>query len=835
MQLAIHHTVKRRKAVSLLQQATSSFFLVVVSAPTGYGKTTVAHEFARSAKADTCYFSIPKDSYDADVIWNMLWKDMEMQGMAAAPELRRMGFPQNPAQIRQAIDIFNAHPPTIVILDDYHNCGDQTLDSVIEAIISAETNNTRLLVFSRIRPGITLEELQVKELAVVYDQRLLAFSSTEAREYFLAGGIFDESLADNAWKYSEGWAAALWLCFRNAQNNDGMPPSGDIESLLDRAVFSTYSKAEQSLLMQLSVLDWFSVGEAENLTLDTAVRQKLVRLRNRNALIGRHPNGRGYQFHSIFKDFLQKRLAGEPTLNRPELYRSAAECHASRKEYMAAYRQLVKAGRDQDQVRFLDLLLEQSAGLEADGLWEEIHAAVLNIPWRLRLQQPYGYLAYIWLYVSTVGDHFNDTVIKEAEVRFRRAKNLSALQKRRLAGELEFIRGALAFNDRVLMVKHYKKARELLAGPSFLPYSRLSWTFSCPHVSFLAQRKSGEYAVNAKHAERDWDNTFATLAGESGAGGSIIFLAEYHLERGELAEAEQLLIDLEEFSEEGKNPTLFLTTLFSRARLHLAKGKPQEALTLMRQSVPTVKKIDMFEHTLCHDLASTYIQACLGQGNTAPRWLADGNIYGPPYGIAQCQSFMCIVYGKMLLVRGEYESLATLIANAPDNLGPFEYLFGRIHKKIFEAILARRRHDMDSAMEAMRAALDLSRPDGIILPIIEYGESVTPLLKHLRKTLPDDPHLNRIYEWCVRVSQVSEGNKSYKKSILTPREKEVMRLVIKGRTTPSIAKKLCVAEVTVKKALSHAYVKLGAANRVEAANRFAVLHNRKPASGRQSY
>jgi DNA-binding CsgD family transcriptional regulator len=65
---------------------------------------------------------------------------------------------------------------------------------------------------------------------------------------------------------------------------------------------------------------------------------------------------------------------------------------------------------------------------------------------------------------------------------------------------------------------------------------------------------------------------------------------------------------------------------------------------------------------------------------------------------------------------------------------------------------------------------------------------------------------------------------------LTPREHEVMALLIEGYSNPEIGDKLGTREGTVKTQLYYAFEKLGARNRAHAAAIY-VLTTKKPESG----
>jgi len=65
-------------------------------------------------------------------------------------------------------------------------------------------------------------------------------------------------------------------------------------------------------------------------------------------------------------------------------------------------------------------------------------------------------------------------------------------------------------------------------------------------------------------------------------------------------------------------------------------------------------------------------------------------------------------------------------------------------------------------------------------------------------------------------SQKSEGQKDYADIKLSPREKDVLRLLVDGKSTKQMAASLHIQPSTVKQALSSLYQKLGVNNRTRA-------------------
>lgn len=821
-----YRTIKRTKISTRLLRAVAACPCVVISAPMGYGKTHLAREFSAVNKTPSYYFAVPAGSDDVDAFWHMLWTEMDAQGMAGAAAIRDDGFPTSSAQNREIIGLLADLPAAAIIIDDYHNARIPALDAFLENAFWSGIGDCRVLLFSRTRPEINLDELQFKGLAALFDQDMLAFTEFEAKQLFFANGVNDMNIAGSAWKYSEGWAAALWLCLQNSRQRGELPPSGDVEQLLETVVFNPYSDADKLFLMQLSLLDFFSVAEAAAITGDDSAGRRLARLHNRNTFISRDQVRPHYQFHSIFKDFLQKKLLRRTGVKLPILYRKTAECHFARGEFLAAFRLLAKAGREKDQLRLLELLREQSG----EGVWNchrtEVEAAIEKIPWRLRRRQPYGIISYLWLFICHGDEENFMRFIEDTEERFRNDETIPDALRNRLLGELEFIRAGLVGNDMTAMRNHYANACALLNGPSFLRYDRLSWSWSSPHLSFVFLRDSGDYhrllgqiADNQKY--------LTALTNGNCAGGHDVARAEYHLERGELDEAERLLAELKTFFNLAPNHTLFILIRFCEARLLCAKGAPEEGLRLIMQGKSKIEETGSLEHIAGQILGQAYILASQGRTDQLPGWLFDKRVYGEPYNSKYIQSFIMVLHGKALLAKNDYDGLRFMLESMGEDLGQLRILFARIHRKIFEAFLAKHADGADEAMKPMIAALELSRPDGIILPFVEYGDRILPLLRGIRRSMPQDKHLRRILECCNRTAQLPKKNRNYKKSLLTPREREIMRMVTNGKTTPSIAQSLGVSESTIKKTLTNIYSKLSAKNRVEAMMKFNAMYGPK--------
>ncbi len=815
------HFLARRQVIRTIEKAIQAHPLTVVTAPMGYGKTTTARSLQPAAFRNTFYFAVPRGPLAPDYLWDALFEKLESQALASAQDMRRLGFPDTPAGIARAIGFLSTNvQSSLLIIDDYHHCTDPAFDTFLEALAQAMTPGLALVVFSRSKPGFNLDELRLKKVAAVFDQRLLAFSRSETEAYLANWGLSDADAALEAWEYSEGWPAALWLYAQNWRNNGCSPPKEDVAALLEKSVFASYSAEEKRFLTRLSALDRFTPAEARKVTSDPLASNRLRRVLEKNAFLV-HDRATGYyQFHSIFRDFLEGELSAMPARARAQVYRRAAECHAERGELILALRLLSRTGSARDQLRILKLCRQPRRETLFSFFLDEVRDTILAMPWTVRLKDPIAYLAFLHAYLTGAGDARNAGLLKEAEERFRRAKFPPALS-RHLRGEIWLLRLLPYLNDSRTVLKYARNAQKLLTGPSTVLLPEMSYTFGSPSFSFAFVAAPGRFAGVLRHAAEVEEVCRASVGGYS-VGAAALAEAEFHLERGEFDQVAPLLEKADRQARPYHQTATRLAALFCRARLRLAGGDAAGAFAPYDDWLPRIQALDNIDHARCVDMGLGYLHAVLGQADRVPLWLRTLDTGDKM--TAQNAGFQMTVYGKTLLAAGEFESACEIASEIPSHLPWGNSLFGAIHSAALQAVALLNLRGAEAAAAPFAEALDLTRADGLVLSVAEYGGWITPLLAGGEHG-GDDPHLKAIAALARRMARLGcgPGGEPREKNRLTARERQFMALVAKGRTNASIARKHGVAEVTVRKALVSIYKKLGAGNRVQAVREYERL------------
>ena len=847
--------------------------LTVLTAPTGYGKTTAAQALLR-AVSPAAYLTVPQGADSARYLWDHLCSRLALQlagkGKSLALLLRNLGFPQDSAsvdrvleQIRASLAVGNSAPPApaarparvrpraaanpkpfLLILDDWHFAAFPEFDAFLDRLAREAIPGLSILLLARVRPNLALEELRMKDLARIFNQGLLSFSEEESVAYFALHGISDIAAARSAWRDSEGWPAALWLsvlgyaaraasCATGNEPDRPRPPTPPdpsapprvAEGLLEEVVFPGYDAAEQHLLLRLSVLDSATPQEAARLSGDPADAERLRGLYAKNAFLSLDPASGAFRLHSIFRAFLARKLEADQSLDKADLYCRAGECCVARGDLSTAAAFFHRAGRDSDLLRLLDLFAMPGGNLLLFLSAPEIMPKVLSIPWELRAQRPLEYLAFIYFCLAEAGDVSAVALLDEAEQRFTTETSFSPALRRRLQGESTLIRSLPAFNDLWAMRDIHVRAHELLHGRSSISSRHMIWNFGCPHAAHLYLREPGSYRDLVELVENDL-HYFHDLSDGCSLGAEFLFRAEFLLERGEFAEVESLLRAAVLRAESKEQITTILAADFCLARLYLATGRAGEAVPLLLKRRPQIQDLGHVDLSTCLELALSHIQACLGRAGELPAWLRAGEVPATA-AIPQMFSFVQALCGRAALLGNDWPRLEALALSLPASCGPYANLFARIHAKVQEAVAARHLRGISRGVELMARAVELARPDGLILTLAEYGEAVLPLLRRLEIKAPGDAYLAALTRRAeqmalaaVRIRAPFRLRAAAKNERLTPRQREMLNLAAKGHSNAEIAARLGISPVTVSKTLSAAYAKLKARNRAEAVRRF---------------
>ena len=816
-----------------LAKAVASHSLVVLTAPMGYGKTTAV----RNLLQQLCHvrqfvITIPAGGHNAFYLWDIAHSQLAAQGVAGASQTQHMGFPENQVTMQRMFQVLDQNlgqQPTLIVLDDYHLVTAPEVDAFIEALVRRKIPGLCILLVSRCRPHIQLEEMRLKGIAAVFGQSLLTFSRKDIAEYFAKYGVHDKKIVQAAWVFSEGWAAALWLSLENYLAHGAIKPTQNMDKLLEETVFANYLPENKKLLLQLAVLESFTAEQATQLSGDTAAPVRLRQLHDQNAFLTYDKATNIYRMHSIFRTFLLHRLPEKssapqgaiqpgatggqaPTIpiDTTALYRRAGELLAKTDDKLQAIRFFFHAGREEDLLRILELFTLPSTGMFVKFDPQGLVTIMQSIPWKLRKQCPMGYLTFICHYLSKVDREAGLQLLEEMERLCSAEEECNEEQRQRLQGEIELILAVGEFNDLPRVFSRYKRAHALLQGRSCIATNQLVWTFGLPHIAFSCLCEPGSYKQLVDLVEQNL-HYYQEMTGGCSAGGQDLFHAEHLLETGDLHNVEYYLTKASYRATLQNQLTTLVAVGFTRARYLMALGEAPKTKQVFDALTPCIEQAGQPLQMNFLSLCQGYIAAVNEEKENIPPWVQQGDLSVLPFQY-QSSPFVQIVHGKSLVLARDWASLGALTEYMPTQAGSYTSVFIQLHTLLMQSIVTYNVHGLTKATPLLSEAIALARPDAIVCTIAEYGKHIYPLLVNLWEWHPNDLFLKTLIVATKRYTRVGSAGHSP----LAPREQAILERAKQGLNNQEIGQALGITAASVANTLSRVYAKLGVKNRANA-------------------
>jgi LuxR family transcriptional regulator, maltose regulon positive regulatory protein len=342
------HLVNRSRLWTPLDVAVSGK-VTLVSAPAGFGKTTLLTAWVRERNGRTAWFSLDEGDNNLVHFWRYLIAALQT---VSAPIGRKIttGWPETAyldweMLITQLVNdlskhAFGEHPITLV-LDDYHLIHTNVIHQSLSFLLHHQPPQLHVVILSRTDPPLPLARLRVagrlQELRAVD----LRFTPAEMAEFFRHHLPF--ALSPTALKSLmeriEGWAAGMQLA---ALSLRGLSPA-ESDSFVDafsgaqryvlhylmEEVLQQQPQRIQNFLLQTAVLPSLNPSLCTAVTGDEDAGAILRELADQNLFVLTLDESRQwYRYYRLFAGALRSRLEQTDPLAIPELHRRAMAWYA---------------------------------------------------------------------------------------------------------------------------------------------------------------------------------------------------------------------------------------------------------------------------------------------------------------------------------------------------------------------------------------------------------------------------------------------------------------------------------------------------------------------------
>jgi LuxR family maltose regulon positive regulatory protein len=822
------------------------------------------------------------DEYDTDPyqFLNYLVRACHEGGFAAgfeSPEVTQ-GFSGSPTvAVRAAVitALGRCHGPHVVILDDFHRADCEDICAVVNALLGDLPADIHLMISTREYPSaLSLAALRVRDTLVEITQSQLPFSTTEIRAYL--GGLVQPDAAVNwakeLFERTEGWPIALqtvrrWLREGATLSDTLQQISGRSSDLVDyflEQVFEKLDPGEQRFLLRTSILERVN-GELGDLICNRRDSwQVLERLERRDLFVNALDRDRTwYRYHRLFSEFLHERLRRQSEHEPGELHAMAARWFHANGYAAEALQHALSCGAPELQASLLESLGGWQYSLR--GHVGIVQRVIDPLPDAVVTRHPRVWLGRIHL-AARIGD------LKTAERDFRGFAERylgSAASDPQLEAEGGIIESLIwRYGDRQISDA---EIGQLEAISETLPADNHAMNAVCFNLLCALHGRAGrlEDAMAAgdqaiRHFRglgSPWGETFiyfhegwACLSqarlrdaealyreglqlavenfGEDHDSAAIgrALLAEVAYEKNNLHEAGQLLDGaLDHIEQFDAWLEVYLAAYSTAIRLARARRDPHAVTEVARRAKATAAKRGLARLARaieCYRLDIEQHERIARAGETPEVPLAPGPARERDPDPVMHHLDTCVAARAMIL-DGRFAQAADLLGAEVAAARRRPYIRSFITLSLLLATARWKQGRQKDAVAAFEAALSPALFEGLTRPFIDEGDLLIGVIGELTAA-SEERRGNRLRDVFLTelTSEIDNaGNpQGGGDSDLSPREREVIRYLIQGRSNREIADTMGLSVNTVKFHLKNVFEKLGVSSRKAAIS--AVLRRR---------
>lgn len=797
--------------------------LTMVVAPMGYGKTAALRSYIDHRALDHIWISASKASNmsEKELFWFLLVRGISKKNAQLALRLEELRFPQNNIEVFRIIDMLEelaVSETVVLVLDDLHFVTNPDIHNLIYQVAISNISWLKIVVLSRSYSPLPLEEMELKRILYVVGPQDLAFTRKETDEYFaLIHFNAPQEVKDQICHISAGWISSIFLLATQYLLTGGINDSTSVNDMFNSSLFGHYSEKERTLLMQLALLDSFSMEMVDYIFDDAEMSKLLQSLYRSNAFIF-HDRSRNYFFHQMFKDFLLTVRTSFGLNDRVFIERIAQWYSNNGKPEQAIHYWMMTSNHE----KILNTL-ESLPPLEVVSLdLEQLVSVFGPHNKKERFLYPYAFLKNV-LYRLLTGNETQGCEYLDAFDRHFSKESHPHYSSSQLLGESAVLRSSSAFNDLDKMMAHIHRAQELLGNNVSLFRTRNSpFSHTSPHLTYGYFNRSGCY----KHITDVFSTEFGAhihVTGGCGAGAPSLAQAEYALETGDFVKVEALAFQSINEAKPYEQHWVIIGAYLTLARLYFLQGIPHklpEILTRLSLIKRTVSDSAILYEI---DNAVGYINGLLGKAEDIPKWLRNADL---PDGRSMFDrlSFNLIVSGKALLLSKDYKVLEQKTYHFDHYFSRFSYQLGFIHNWIYRAIAKYHLYGAEIGCSELHTAVAMAEADHIVAPFLENMTWLSPILEAYRRIYPKNRFCTQLVEYATSSGEIGSSESD---TDLTQRELEIMECVRLGYRQKDIAQRLFISPNTVKRHLNNIYKKLDVSNRTQAINVYQKLYPNK--------
>ncbi|MBK6709527.1 MAG: LuxR family transcriptional regulator [Chloroflexi bacterium] len=831
--------------------------LTLISAPAGFGKTTLVTEWLAGCARPSAWLSL--DERDSDLprfltyliaalqtLFPAIGKDVTAVLQAAPP-------PIESSLTTLLNEIGSVSDNFLLVLDDYHMVDAPDVDNALAFLLNHLPPQMHLVITTREDPNLPLARLRVRGQLTELRAADLRFSLDETAVFLnqMMGLTISKQDIAALEARTEGWIAGLQLAALSMQGHPDDSASfihtfsGSHRFVLDylvEEVLQQQPESVQRFLLQTAVLNQMTGPLCDALTGKDNSQAILESLERANLfLVPLDNDRRWYRYHHLFADLLRQRLHQRTAASDiADLNIQASQWYEANGLELEAFHHAAAA---HDIERAARLIEGEGLPLYFRGEATAVRHWLASLSEAEFKARPALWVTYASVLTMTGRLHDNiEEILQAAEA----ALPDPALDDKTadLHGQIAANRAMLGIvkNDVESIITQSQRALKLLHPDNAPMRTTTTWT-----LGYAYQIQGKRAAAKAAYAEtiaqsqktgnimneiaattcvgqiREADNeahqaaeTFERILKMMGdppwpaACEACVGLARIHYQWNDLETAEQYGLQGLELARQLENVDTPAACGVLLARVKLAQGEAAGALAALAETERFVRQ-HHFDHWV-GAITAVRIQTFLQQGNlTAAAQLAE--THNLPLSLA-----------RVKLAQGDPTAALAALEPARQQAEANNWADERLQVLVLLTLAYDMAGDMETAVKCLSEALALAAPGGLVRLFVDEGPPMAALLQEAGRRGMAPVFAQQVLEAFGATAVAPPPTAQPLPDPLSERELEVLKLLATSLTGPEIARELMISLNTMRTHTRNIYSKLGVNSRLTAVRRTEELN-----------
>ncbi len=850
--------------------------LTLLSAPAGYGKTTLLAEWIRKSEFSAVWLSL--DEGDNDPVRFLVYVISALQKIRPdIGETTLDNLQSSQTQIYSSAlapvvnELAKISEDILIVFDDYHTIHNQAVHDALILFMEHAPPNVYFVIASRADPLLPVARLRGRGQVNELRQDDLRFTQEEAAQFLRMNPAIELSKKDilALTNRTEGWAAGLQMAAASLEDQDDVSTfiqdfTGSNRYILDyliEEVLESQTRTIQEFLLYTSILEQLggSLCDAvvdQIIELPASSQMILEELEHKNLFIIPLDNRREwYRYHRLFSDLLRQRLSLlQPDLE-PELHQRASNWYEEEGIIEEAIEHALRAG---DPDRAANLI---EAAAEATLMQSQV---MTYLNWLQRLpseeihNRPALSIYYSWALL------WNGAPLEAIEALISQTSQLHGQSVKALPLEafLEIFSGdvsraaSLAQQAIEELPKEDRLLRSLanfILASTYLAQGESEQGIHILENTARESQKAGNVMTavlvlcelgdeSQKHgrlhqAKRLYQQALDLATGKQGellpvAGKALIGLGDLAREWNDFETAERYLTDGIELAEQWSVLGTFEGYL-NLVVLRDSQGNKQEADQLLSHLRDLAYQFDASEiDDYIVDMYAARRNISYGDFEAVEEWAktrtepekpVDSDTLVGELLRSRMRKYENAILARLFIAQGRYKDAISVLDQSLTEAQKLDRVFLTIDAEILRAIAFKKNHHDRESLAAISTALTLAEPEGFMRVFLDHGDSTIELLEYARGEI-EDP---QILSYIARLLEADKPKFEPQKPVIKPpkrelieplsdRELEVLQLLPSRLSSTEMAGELSISVNTLRSHLKSIYAKLEAHSRYEA-------------------